>query len=339
MFMKLKLLLVLFFFLMLGLPAKASKKFISSQDKKTQKIESLYSSKKYEVVVDLLAGQWSSASAKSLSYLANSFSALEQYSQQIKVLEFLKAKKPNQYIWYFKLGVAYENLHKQSSQKKYKDSATKNYRKAMEINPKFKPPYTKLLAMFARDRNLYEGRTMASVILTQFGASPEVSQNLCKLYSLDGYIQEAITNCSVAIQDSPALGDNHMYLANAFLDKKDKLTATKIFSKAAKNFPKSEFVQVTTGDFNFSEKLYRAACKNYKAALKVNEKSEQAHVGRAQCLFQLGKPGVALSHYIQACKINSKFIKEFKVATSRLLTTGQNKFYSRYENSLYKCHN
>ena len=126
-----------------------------------------------------------------------------------------------------------------------------------------------------------------------------------------------------------------MYLANAYLDQGNKAVAKKMFSKAGQDFPKSEYVQVTVGDFNFSEGLYRASFNNYKKVLKVNIKSERAQIGIAQSLFKLSKPKRALAHYVEACKIDPRLKKEFKIAIGNLLNSGQNKLYTSYENSLY----
>ena len=330
--------LVIVFSLFFSMAAHAKKKVIRKKSS-VNKIEKLYSAKRYEQVIGLLAGRWASTSVQNLSLLSSSYSKLKQNSQQIKVLEFLRAKNEKQYIWYYKLGSAYERLFNEAAKKAHRESSIANYRKTMSLNPKFKPAYNKLLQTFAADGNLYEGRTIATVILNQFGSSPKVSQSLCKLYSLDGYIQEAKHHCSLAIEESPEVGDSHMYLANAYLDQGNKVTAKKMLSKAGQGFPKSEYVQVSVGDFNFSEGLYRASFKNYNNALKVNKKNQRAQLGIAQSLFKLSKPKRALAHYVEACKIDPRLKKEFKIAIGNLLNSGQNKLYTSYENSLYKCHN
>lgn len=316
-----------------------AKKRIVKNKAISNKIEKLYNAKKYESVINSLSGKWSSTSIQDLSLLSSSYAKLNLTSQQIKVLEFLKAKNETQFIWHYKLGTAYERLFMETQKKAHQQTAITNYRKTISINTNFKPPYNKLLQIFAANGNLYEGRTIATEILSQFGSSPKVSQSLCKLYSLDGFIQEAKHHCSLAIEESPEVGDSHMYLANAYLDQGNKVIAKKMLSKAGQDFPKSEYVQVTVGDFNFSEGLYRASFENYKKALKVNKKNKRAQVGVAQSLFKLSKPKRALAHYIEACKIDPRLKKEFKIAIGSLLNSGQNKLYTSYENSLYKCHN
>ncbi len=305
---------------------------------KNEKIEHMYNQKKFSDLIDFMAGDWASSPVQSLSLLASSYKKLKQTSQQIKVLEFLKAKNEKQYIWYYKLGVAYESLFSETQKKAHQETAIKNYRKTISLNGNFKPPYDKLLQIFATGGNLYEGRTIATGILNQFGPSVKVSQSLCKMYSLDGYIQEAKNYCSEAIEENPKFGDSYMYLANAYLDQGNKVVAKKMLSKAGQDFPNSEYVQVTVGDFNFSEGLYRASYKNYKRALKINKLNKHAQVGMAQSLFKLSKPKRALAHYVEACKIDPRLKKEFKIAIGSLLNSGQNKMYSSYESSLFKCH-
>ncbi len=317
------------------LKAKSAPKKVSVP----QKVEQMYSGKKYKQVIALLDGKWSRANTSMLSYLASSYKELGQFSQEIKVLEYLKLKNEKQYIWYYKLGLAFDRLYMQTKKKADKEDSTKNFRLSIQKNPKFKPAYTQILKSFAAEGNIYEGRTMATTILNEFGSSPEVSLSLCKLYSLSGYIEETKVYCSQAIEESPKVGDSHMYLANSFLDKGDKVTAKKIFSKAAQNFKSSEFVQVTVGDYNFSESLYSAAFKNYKLALKINKKNKHAQVGMAQSLFKLQRPKRALAHYVEACRIDPRLKKEFKIAIGNLLSSGQDKVYSQYEKSLFKCYN
>ena len=248
------------------------------------------------------------------------------------VLTAYADKAPDKYKPKFLLGSAYKRA------KKF-DQAVANFRTAIKISRNHKPSYDGLLDIFEETRQNYESRILLNDMITIFGPRGEFATKLCRLYTIDGYLNQAVASCKAAITRDPKYPDNHIYLAQSYYDKRNKRSAERIFRQAGRQFKKSEFVQYAVGNFYLNEKNSPTAVRYLRNAVRLNGKSMRAALTLALALFEGKDFKNALIYFRRSCKLDKTkdTVTELKNSASKLLQLGLTSMYEKYSSASGTC--
>jgi predicted Zn-dependent protease len=279
--------------------------------------------KRPERVIDLLNPYTDQMTANGFLLLAKAYNDKGDYANEVRVLSLIAAREEENYQWHMLLAQAYV---KQSSMKHLSEedrakvitSAVQRYRKVLQIRPKYQLAFNELLKLFLDQRSNNEARELLTEGITNFGRRPELYRELCRLDSQDGYLVQAIANCTDSIKLSPNYPDHYVYLIQALHDQKEDQRAEKEVVRAAKRFPKSEFVQWAAGTIYLRKKNYPVSARYFDAAVAAKPDSIRAHFGLAQALFESNREAQALEHFIKACKGDASSVETFHAATGKL---------------------
>jgi len=211
--------------------------------------------KSFAKVVELLNAYTDQLNSSGFLALANAYSNRKEYLDEVRVLNLLTQKEPEDFHWHFLLGQAYlKEINIQGDITKKKDlvtSAIQSFRKALSIQPDYKPAFDVLLTTFLQQKNNNEARELIQDGISKYGARPELLHEICRLDSMDGFLDSALKSCREAIKLSPDFPDNYVFLIQALNDIKEEKKADADAVAAAKKFPKSEFVQWAAGTLFF----------------------------------------------------------------------------------------
>lgn len=273
--------------------------------------------------------------------LANSYAKMKDFANEVRTLNFLMNKDEENYRWHMLLGQAYL---KQASETTNEDEnrnlltlGIQRLRRVLQLNRTYKPAFDLLLNTFMQQKAHNEAREMLIEGVTKFGKRPELFRELCRLDSQDGFLVQAVTNCSQSIKLSPNFPDHYVYLVQALHDQKEDQKAEKHIVKAAKKFPQTEFVQWAAGELFWRKKNYPVAARYFKAAVATNPQSSRAQFGLAKALFEAGDEAQALDPYIQACKLDPKTVEPFLAATGRLKQKSNSELTQKYIKAANTC--
>lgn len=287
--------------------------------------------KKYEKAIEILAPYSNEIDDDSLQELADAYREQKDYKKEIRTLEIYLQRKPNLFRPHYLLGRALKDDGKF-------DEASALLRKSISLAPKHLPTFEALLDLFKTNKQNYESRILLTDMIRTFGERKGFLNDLCKLYLDDGFLAEARKTCQKAVKKDPRFPDNHVHLAQSFLDLENKQSAEKIFMTAARQFQKSEYVQWAVGEFYFQEKNYPTAVRYLKQAVKADAKSARSQLGLALSTFETKDYEAALPHYLTACKLDDSRValEAFRVAASKLRQIQESES-GKYELGLAKC--
>ena len=314
-------------------PAKSAVKprpSVSPTAKREAAARGAFRSQKYEKVVSILQGHSNDISKPSRLMLAESLHHLKKYEDEIRVLELNLKNDSDDFLTYARMADAHLKLGNQ-------DDAISSYRNAIRKNKKYMPAYQELLYLFELKNNFYEARLILKDMTKTFGARKEYLHKMCRIDSLDGYIDSAIKVCLEAIFKDPSYPDSYVYLANNYRDAGKQTKAQKAYTDAAKRFPKSEFVQSAAGRF-FSEKQnHHAAFRYFKKANKADKKSIRALLGLAQAALETGDYRTSLNSFTTACAMDKSIAPEFRQAATKLRVSQNYKWSGDFEAKSNLC--
>lgn len=297
-----------------------------------QKLGNYYFEKKdYKKAIDTLAPYSNEVAADSLRVLAESYSALDDRLNEIRALEMYKSKQPDMFRPHYLLGVAYYK-------NKQLDEAVQNLRQAIRFAPKHRPSYDALLQAFEAGEQKYESRVLVADMLRVFGRRKELLTMQCKLHMEDGFLAEAHKLCKEAVAADPREPDNHVHLAQTFVYLNNKKGAEKVFITAARQFPSSEYVQWSTGEYYYQEKNFPIAIRYLKAAVKADPKKARSQLALGLALFEAKDYKKALPHYTAACELDDKKIADDALRTAAAkLRQLRDDLSKEYDKGLVKC--
>jgi tetratricopeptide (TPR) repeat protein len=305
----------------------------SSQIKIREKLGKAYWTKKnYKKVIETLAIYSNEISNDSLVILAESYFLNGDKNNRIRMLEIYVEREPDRFKSNHLLGKALLDAEK------YNDAAP-YLRRAIELAPKHRPSYDVLLEMFIKTKNNYEARVLVQDMQKIFGNKKEFDNHLCRLYTLESYLEQAENSCLLAVKNDPKTPENHVYLAQAYYDQKNKTAAERIFKTSANQFKASEFVQYAAGQFYLEEKNFPAAVRYLQTAVKLKNDSYRSHLVLAMALYESRKVADALPHYKRACELDKTkdAIKEFRVASAKLYKGGDVEWANKYDSIITVC--
>jgi len=262
--------------------------------------------------------------------LASAYSNKKDFTNEIRVLNLLVAKREDDYRWHMLLAEAYiKSASVQLTPEKNKDlvtSAIQQLRKVLGKQPKFKPAFDRLLDTLLINKLHNDARELLMEGIEKFGERAELYRDLCRLDSTDGFLVQSLNNCRDAIRLAPTFPDNYVYLVQSLHDQKDDQQAERTIVNAAKRFPNSEFVQWAAGTLFLRKKNFPVSERYFKAALTASPRATRSRFGLAQSLFETGSYNAALENYIAACASGEQpIIDNFLAAGGRLKQNGNYK--------------
>lgn len=318
--------------------------------KAREKLAQLYfRSKQFEKVIAILKGYKSTISDKSLSRLASSYKRTGEVEKEIQVLQQLSKARPNSYKPHLALGNAFLKTLKKpdvgrallrsdiQNNNKIETKAIFHYREAIRLSKKFQEPYDRLLAFFLERDNHYEAQKLLEGMMQKFGKKGVYYSHLCRLFSVQAFLEQSHKTCSSAIRKDRKNPDNYVYLANTFFDMKKKAKAIKFLVKATKKFPGNFFVHSSLAKNYQREENFLLASKHHRIATQLKPDAKESIIGLAESLFQIEKYDEALTYYKRACQMDRTYKLRLRVATNTLKKEGKYKYVPDYQDEVTAC--
>lgn len=297
--------------------------------------------KNYDKVIADLNPYTDEISDTSFLDLATAYAEKSDFTNLVRVFTLLAEKRPKDYHVQYMLADAQLKLAQASKELREKDKNERNaidsYRQAIKINKEFRPAHQALVNFFSKTGLNHEAREQLNEMLEIFGQRGEVHADLCRLYSNDGFIQQAITHCRRAMALSPQFPESYIYLAQTYFDQKELARAEKTLILAARKFPSSEFVQYGAGEFFLKKNNYPVAAKYLKRAVASEIKSGRSQHALAKAQFETGEYKEAIDHYKAACKVIPAAKADFLSAASKLRLKGDRDLASQYTMAAAEC--
>ncbi|MCB0391609.1 MAG: hypothetical protein KDD58_09965 [Bdellovibrionales bacterium] len=300
-----------------------------------------FDSKEYKKCIDMLDPYSSDLKKSGLNMLALSFQKMNDLKNETRILKLIIANDPNDSPTLLRLA---DNSKSQAEKlegtqaKEKLSEAVEFYRKVIKTHSNVEKAYFGLLDIFKKQKNHYESQIIVKDLIKRFGKKPSYVAELCRIYTEEAYLQEAIKSCKEAIMLDPKNPENHANLAQSYIDKDDQKTAEQILKTATRRFKSSERIYTMAGEFYLKQKNISVAHRYYSNAALIDRNSMKAQLGMAQTSFELGKFEQSLMGFENACKLNSKdTLKHFKEAVTKLRLEGNFRWERKFNSSLYRC--
>lgn len=302
----------------------------SGFEKREEAARQAFRTRKYERVIELLLGHAVEIGKPSRLMLAESLHKQKRFEDEVRVLELNLKDDAEDYLTLARMGQAYVELKKN-------DEAIQSFRQAIKKNRKYLPAYEDLLYLFETTNNLYEARLVLKDMAATFGSRKEYRNKMCRIDTLDGYVDNGIKVCLEAIYNDPEYPDSYVYLANNYRDAGKQTKAQQAYTDAAKRFPKSELVQSAAGRFFVERENFHAAYKYFRQATKADPKSVRALVGQAQSALEIGEYKNSLDSFIAACALDKSIATDFRQAATQLRVKQNYKWSGDFETKSNLC--
>lgn len=265
----------------------------------------------YDKVISLLNPYTEQISIPTRFDLASAYRGKNDSLNEVRALKNIAERDDTIFEAHYNMALAQMKLKNEAE-------AIEELRKAININPGFKPAHDTLLSIFIKADNRYEARETLQEMIKKFGKRPELMNIQCRLLSIDGFNKQAITECQQAVLTSAQFPDNYIYLAQSLKDSDQEGESEKTLLHAARKFPKSEFVQWATGQLYLRKQNYPVAQKYFLKASAADAKSSRALFGLGESTVELGNYAEALDYYERACKIDPNLRDGILTAAAKL---------------------
>lgn len=262
--------------------------------------------------------------------LASAYRGKGDSLNEVRVLKSITTTDEDIFEAHYNLALAQLKLKNEAD-------AIESLRKAITINPGFKPAHDTLLSIFIKADNRYEARETLQDMITRFGKRPELMNSLCRLLSIDGFNKQAIIDCQNAILASASFPDNYIYLAQSLKDAEQEGESEKTLLHAARKFAKSEFVQWATGQLYFRKQNFPVAQKYFDKATQADPKSSRALLGSAETSMELGQYQQSLDFFERACKIDPNLKDKILTAAAKLRQKKEDSWAKKMMQKSYLC--
>lgn len=307
---------------------------ISKNDKDVQArilLAELFQKKKdYAGMMEALRPASDTLPRKGMLLLATAYRGQKSYLNEVRVLELLLAQNRKDYYLQNAVGEAYVSLGKN-------EEAIDKFQEARKLNHRYLPTYKNLLALYDASGEKYEARNLLTDMVRVFGPRAEFYHELCRLYSVDGFLEKSAETCRQAIAKQPSHAPSHMYYAQTLSDLEKKDDALRVLKQAAKQFKKSEEVQDAAGEMTYNVGDFINAFKFFAQCSKVHPKSAKCQLGYAKSAFELQKYQEALDGFNSLCKLDNGSLGEFRKATATLRQKNEFIWVNKYDSGLNRC--
>lgn len=309
--------------------------------KREQAAKDAFQEKKFADVVEILNPYTDEVSPSSFITLASAYNELKDYKNLVRILSLLSEKRPKDYHVFFMLGDAHLKFAGDSKdvrkRQEEENEGVASFRTAIRLNRNFRPAHQALVNFFQLSGLNHEAREQLNDMLKAFGDRGEIHADLCRLNSIDGFLQQAIKHCRRAMTLAPNFPESYVYLAQTYFDQKSLDKAEKTLVYAAKKFPKSEFAQYGAGQFFLKKSNYPVATKYLKRAVASETESARSQRSLANALFESGLSKESLSHFLKACQIDQTAQADLLSAASRLRLKGENMLAQEFSMTSSNC--
>lgn len=298
----------------------------------TDLAEELFKKKEYEKVTLLLWKHIDKIDRRGIILLTKAHQERNEPSEMMRALNVELGKDDKDFEAYTLMAKAY------SIQRKNKE-AMENYKKAVELNPKYEPAYDGLIELYQKREppNLYELRILFQDMIANIGPRPQYLRKLCEINTMDGTYDAAITTCKEAIAKDAKVADPFVYLGVSQRANGDDAIALQTLKKAALDFPKAEIAQYYYGRLLEEQKNYVDAMRFYKAGTEADSKAARSWLGLATSSFEIRKYDLSLIAYKNACKYDKKNAVAFRKATSILRNSKNGQWIDKFESASDTC--
>ncbi len=217
------------------------------------------------------------------------------------------------------------------------DSAIASYKSALSVYKKHLPASWGLVEIYEKQKNMYEMRLVLTDILKYFPRNTRAISKLCQTDTEENFFENAISSCQRAIFLDNKIASNHIYLGLAYKYTNKTQSAMRILTRAAKQFPRSEFAQYVVASLSEDTSNWEAALKYFRQCTTADRKSERCYLGQGRVLLEMKKYKESLSAYVQACNINKSSYSKILEAVGKLR---QNRVYTwsnKFKHSARNC--
>ncbi len=290
-----------------------------------------YREKEYNHVISTLDPYSADLDKDDLNILSDSFKKKSDFKNESRVLSLALASNPEDYELIMSLAISLVRQEKLTE-------ATNYYRKAIALKSNQEAPYLGLLDIFKKQENNYESQIIVNDLISKFGRKSNYLNELCRIFTEEAYLDQAISICKEAIQKDPKEANNFANLAQCHIDNNDSKAAESLLKQATNRFKSSDRLYTMTGNYYFNQKNYSVANRYFSRSIQINKNSHPAQLGMARSSFLLGKYDQSLTGYQSACKLDSKeTIKYFKESVTKLRLDNNYQWESKFNSSLFRC--
>ncbi len=217
------------------------------------------------------------------------------------------------------------------------EKAVDNFSAAKELKSDYLPAYEGLEKTYEAKGQIDDARQTYLEMIRVFGAKKFYFNEVCRLYSVEGSVQEGIVACQKATSYDSSIAANHIYLGRMLIENEQAERGEMIILKAAKQFQKSDLAQITAANIKFKHKQWHEAADIYAQATIANSQSDEGFIGWAKSLFEMQKYTDAKLAYSKACSLNKKYLSELRNAIAELRQKDQIVLANQYESILPRC--
>lgn len=292
--------------------------------------QSAMKARNYDQVIQLLSGEIEKLNREGLFLLAKAYSAQKKHEAAIKAYNACLSLNPKDFEAKTLIGA------EQLVSGKDKE-ALATLKEALDGNPQFVPAYKLLIRYYEKKKNKYEQRLLYEDMIAKVGESTEALTKLCELTTQDRLYDLGSKYCQKSIIRDPKIADNYVNLGIVFKETGQPEKAEDNLKKAAQDFPKSLYAQITYAQFLEEKKNYIFSFTYYKRAAEADSKSVNALLGLGNSALEIQKYGDSLSAFERACSLDRKTLPSFRRAANSLRTMRIQDWLKKFEQAIETC--
>ena len=262
--------------------------------------------------------------------LAKAYHAQKNYLEETRILESTLAQNEQDYYVQTLLGECFFSNNEL-------EKAADNFSHAKEIKSDYLPAFQGLAKTYEAKGQVEDARQTYTDMIRAFGSNKFYFNEICRLYAIDGSVQEGIVACQKATSFDPNFAANHIALGQMLIENEQSERGEMIIVRAAKQFKKSTEAQIAAGKLKFKHRQWHDAASYYAQATAINPKSDEAFLGLGKALFELQKYNDAKFAFTKACTLNKKYVVDLRNAIAELRQKDKLNIATDFESGLGRC--
>lgn len=293
-------------------------------------LKNLFQAQKYQEIISETEMTSDQLNTEDLLILVQAFKELKRYDEVIRILTVAEQTKRLNYILQTELGQA-------MIEKQMYTEAVVHLRTVVKKHSKYKPAWKALIRIYEETKNNYELKVVYLDLIKAFGDIPFAITALCQLYSQDGFIEQAVTYCTQAIQKDANVAESHLSLGNSLIDSGERTQGQMIVQKAADRFIASEGTQFRAGELSHEIKNHAGAIRYFSNCVKSDKKSHRCYLGLGKSYYEMAKYKESLDNFVFACKLKPNDLQDFRTASKSLRNQGNSAWSAKFEQGMGTC--